>query len=698
MNNETYNQNTNLSTPWHGAFDLETDMETNQVRVVSTALRLPDGSLEQRLWEPEEFSSLYGYLEGRRWALWNAWFDVPLIVEQGASFDRIQWDDLMLWDVLLLRWRKTKLVRTGHWFRSLATVADEFRLEAPSDKDVGLTFKLGEPLTDEQRTYALLDAKVTLELAERLYREAAGYGNLPLLQLFSGAQRTLIRMQINGLPIDRDVLYKQIDAAEQHAQQLRDELLELAHKFGIEAEKFSYSPKLLREMFEKEGIVPGTSFRKEILAKYPQSVVGAKLTELRSTEKVSMYRDLIPENGKVQPVFNLGLTSTGRVSVGGALQNFPPQVKESLRPRQDHVLVTTDYSQAELRLLADLAQDRHMQHLLATSDLHTETANRLFTPEQREALGSKARRRAKAVNFGVVYGLSAPGLASKEDVTLEEAKAMLEEHRRIFPDVARWLQERDDQLSRWLDEVDSRVDLRFSLQVAKAWAENRMMLSGLRKNAGRNYRRTQAFAALRDKGVDPKIAEAVSFIPPRSEAEPMVLDHRGYPVTFEAFTQDRWRFPRVFEVPVLVFIRALFRLVTNPRQPAAVRDWARQNPVPDGEALRKIMWVADLKAQCREVGIRDLGPWYRAAFRSAAWGHIRNANRNFPIQGGQALLLLEHLANLDRVFTDHPDWRPVLTVHDSWVVEVPAPQVETYCQTVEADAPFPCEHSMVYPT
>ena len=164
------------------------------------------------------------------------------------------------------------------------------------------------------------------------------------------------------------------------------------------------------------------------------------LTKLRSTYVTGLLRQA-DENGRVHTTFKQALTATGRLSsTDPNLQNIPirtPLGREMRRffiaESDDHVLIDADYSQIELRLLAHLSGDRTMiEAFRAEEDIHTKTASLVFSVPENEVT-EEMRKRAKAVNFGIVYGIGAFSLSEDLKISTAQAKRYIEDYLATYP-------------------------------------------------------------------------------------------------------------------------------------------------------------------------------------------------------------------------------------------------------------------------
>jgi DNA polymerase-1 len=170
-----------------------------------------------------------------------------------------------------------------------------------------------------------------------------------------------------------------------------------------------------------------------------------QLTKLKSTYVDAIPALIDPKTGRVHTTFNQTGTATGRLSSSDPnLQNIPIRselgrlIREAFVPDKGKVLISADYSQVELRVLAHLAEDEVLiDAFRAGEDIHDRTAREVFSEEELKNR-SECRRRAKVINFGIVYGLSAFGLAQTLGISREEAQNFIDAYFRRYRGVRAW--------------------------------------------------------------------------------------------------------------------------------------------------------------------------------------------------------------------------------------------------------------------
>jgi DNA polymerase-1 len=180
-----------------------------------------------------------------------------------------------------------------------------------------------------------------------------------------------------------------------------------------------------------------------------------KILDFRELQKLkSTYIDALPKlahprDGRVHTSFNQAVTATGRLSsTNPNLQNIPirtergKEVRKAFVPRNpDFVLLSADYSQIELRIIASFSKDESMINAFRNNiDIHTATASKVFKVKLEE-VSSEMRRRAKMVNFGIIYGISAFGLARRLNIPRKEAADTIEAYFTEFPTIKQYMDE-----------------------------------------------------------------------------------------------------------------------------------------------------------------------------------------------------------------------------------------------------------------
>ena len=289
-----------------------------------------------------------------------------------------------------------------------------------------------------------LDKRLSEDNADKIYKDI----EIPLTKV-------LVQMQVTGTKIDRAMLDKLSVKTAKLLEHLKSEILELAgEEFNID------SPKQLSHiLFEVLGLPAkkktktGYSTDAEVLADLSAiHPLPAKIIEYREYAKLkSTYIDALPaladKNDIVHTTYNQKVTTTGRLSSSDPnIQNIPTrsefgnQIRECFLPLQkDEVFLTADYSQIELRVLAHLSQDKGLiEAFTSGNDFHAHTAANVFGVSV-DKVTPDMRRKAKAVNFGIVYGQQAFGLSQSLKISMGEAKQMIDSYFSSYPQVRKYL-------------------------------------------------------------------------------------------------------------------------------------------------------------------------------------------------------------------------------------------------------------------
>lgn len=266
----------------------------------------------------------------------------------------------------------------------------------------------------------------------------------------------LAKMEIEGVKVDAAALDEMNTLILERLADMEKEIHELAgHEFNIN------SPKQLGEILFDELGLPvikktktGYSTAADVLEKlkYHHPIVEKildyrQIAKLQGTYLAGLPR-FIKEDGKIHTRFVQTLTQTGRLSsTDPNLQNIPIRLEEGRKIRKAFVpshegwqLFGADYSQIELRVLAHISEDEHMrQAFIDDEDIHSATARRVFGLPEDEPITSNHRRQAKAVNFGIVYGISDYGLSQNLNITRKEAKTFIDTYFDKYPGVAEYM-------------------------------------------------------------------------------------------------------------------------------------------------------------------------------------------------------------------------------------------------------------------
>jgi DNA polymerase I len=312
-------------------------------------------------------------------------------------------------------------------------------------------------LVDIQKAtaYAAEDADITMRLWLVLKPQVVAKG---LTRVYERLERPLVpviaRMEERGISVDRQVLSRLSGELAQSAARIEEEI------YGLAGERFNIgSPKQLGDiLFGKMGFDSGGGKTKtgqwstsaqvlEDLAaaghELPRKIVDwRQLTKLKSTYTDSLPLYIHPDTKRVHTSYAMAATTTGRLASSEPnLQNIPVRTAEGRKIRTafiaepGNVLISADYSQIELRVLAHFADIPQLKQAFADGiDIHAMTASEMFGVPVKD-MPSEVRRRAKAINFGIIYGISAFGLANQLGIERSEAGDYIRKYFERFPGI-----------------------------------------------------------------------------------------------------------------------------------------------------------------------------------------------------------------------------------------------------------------------
>ncbi|HDS05992.1 MAG TPA: DNA polymerase I [Bacteroides sp.] len=317
----------------------------------------------------------------------------------------------------------------------------------------------GSVSVEKAKEYAGEDADITFQLAAILRKKLKEEGFSRLSdQIEMPLVRVLMKMEHAGVRLD-------VGALKTFAEELENEIKATEKEiYNIAGTPFNIgSPKQLGEvLFEKLKIVSdprktktkqyatGEEVLLQLTDKHP---IVNKVLEYRSLKKLlSTYVDALPKlvnqvTGKIHTSFNQAQVTTGRLSsTNPNLQNIPVreergrEIRKAFLPSgEDHIFLSADYSQIELRLMAHLSGDRQMiEAFVNNEDIHTATAAKIFKVRTGEVT-REMRSKAKTANFGIIYGISAFGLAQRMHISRTEAKELIDGYFATYPGVRRYM-------------------------------------------------------------------------------------------------------------------------------------------------------------------------------------------------------------------------------------------------------------------
>ena len=370
----------------------------------------------------------------------NLKFDIPILARHGIEISRFLGDTMLMSYVL-------NSTATRHGMDRLA----DFYLNYTTTKYTDVTgtaskqISFAEVKLDIATNYAAEDADITLRLFNVL---TPLLKEKPIqLKLLRDIEYPLVhvlsRVEQNGAKIDKNKLAK-------HSEELSKKISEFSKQaFKIAGEEFNLdSPKQLLEiLYEKQGLPvlkktpkgqPSTNedTLQRLSEEYelPRIILKYRtLAKLKSTYTDSLIKIENPKTERIHTSYQQAVTSTGRLSsTEPNLQNIPiktaegRRIREAFIPEKGNVLISADYSQIELRIMAHLSEDKNLTHAFNNDiDVHSSTASEVFGVSIDDVTKDQ-RRSAKAINFGLMYGMSAFGLTRQLGIARDEAQEYLD--------------------------------------------------------------------------------------------------------------------------------------------------------------------------------------------------------------------------------------------------------------------------------
>jgi DNA polymerase-1 len=334
--------------------------------------------------------------------------------------------------------------------------------QAPGAKKSDKTF--GQVPLDKATEYAAEDADVTLRLWMILKARLA---DERMTTVYETLERPMVpvlaEMERTGIKVDRAILSRLTSTFSQRIHRLEEEIYTLAgHKFNLG------SPRQLGEFLFDSLKLPGGRRTKsgqwetranllddlaarEDLPEQARKLINVMLEWRQLSKLMSTYTESLPQHidaqtGRIHTSYALASTTTGRLSSNDPnLQNIPIRTKEGREIRtafvaeRGHKLISADYSQIELRILAHIADIPQLTKAFADGlDIHAMTASEMFgVPIQ--GMPPEVRRRAKAINFGIIYGISAFGLAAQLGISKQEAGEYITTYFKRFPGIREYM-------------------------------------------------------------------------------------------------------------------------------------------------------------------------------------------------------------------------------------------------------------------
>ena len=307
---------------------------------------------------------------------------------------------------------------------------------------------------DKAKDYAAEDADVTFRLYKKFIKNLKSEKMINIYEIF---EKPLIKilafMEIEGVEIDSKFLKSLSSKFEKKIQKLEKEVFKISKKeFNIA------SPKQLGEIIYNDLKIAGLKKTKkgsfatsasvlEDLAfkghEFPKLILDwRQVSKLKNTYSDALPEHLNPNTKRVHTSFLLAATTTGRLASSDPnLQNIPiksedgKDIRKAFTAKKGHLLISADYNQIEMRILADLADVKELKKAFKNKeDIHSLTASQIFNIDIKK-VNQDHRRKAKAINFGIIYGISQYGLAKQINVSNYEAEEFLNSYFAKFPEI-----------------------------------------------------------------------------------------------------------------------------------------------------------------------------------------------------------------------------------------------------------------------
>ncbi len=306
--------------------------------------------------------------------------------------------------------------------------------------------------------YSAEDADITLQLYNKIKYELK---KINLYKLCSDIEFPLIKvlaeMEYEGIKVDTNVL----TVLDVEITKLIKEYEEKIYKSAGQEFNINSTQQLSKILFEDLKLVPTkktkTGFSTDISVledlRYQHEICGLiieyrGLTKLKSTYIDGLKKSINPKTNRVHTSFNQAGTSTGRLSsMNPNLQNIPVRteigrnIRKAFICREDYMIMSADYSQIELRIMAHFSNDENMIRAFKRRlDIHSDTAKRIFAVGEKKDITPGMRRKAKEVNFGIMYGIGVFGLANRLEIKNSEAKEIIDRYFREYPRVKEYIE------------------------------------------------------------------------------------------------------------------------------------------------------------------------------------------------------------------------------------------------------------------
>ena len=314
--------------------------------------------------------------------------------------------------------------------------------------------KFSEVDVEKAKNYAAEDADITFRLYKKFYKRLKDEKLINIYEVFEKPMiKILAFMEIEGVKIDSKFLKNLSLKFEKKIEKIQKEV------FRISKKKFNIaSPKQLGEILynhlkiadlkktKKGSFATSASVLEDLAFKghaFPQLVLDwRQLSKLKNTYSDSLPEHINAHTKRVHTSFLLAATTTGRLASSDPnLQNIPiktedgKDIRKAFIAKKDYIFISADYNQIEMRILADLADVKELKKAFKNNeDIHSLTASQIFNTDIKK-INQDQRRKAKAINFGIIYGISQYGLAKQINVSNFEAEEFLKSYFAKFPEI-----------------------------------------------------------------------------------------------------------------------------------------------------------------------------------------------------------------------------------------------------------------------
>ncbi len=307
---------------------------------------------------------------------------------------------------------------------------------------------------EKAKNYAAEDADITFRLYKKFIKSLKEEKMINIYEIFEKPMiKILAHMEIEGIKIDSEFLKVLSLKFKKKIEKIQKEVFKISKKeFNIA------SPKQLGEILyndlkisdlkktKKGGFATSATVLEDLAFKghkFPKLILDwRQVSKLKNTYSDSLPEHINPVTKRVHTSFLLAATTTGRLASSDPnLQNIPiksddgKDIRKSFIAEKDHILISADYNQIEMRILADLADVKELKKAFEKNeDIHSLTASQIFNIDIKK-VSQDQRRKAKAINFGIIYGISQYGLAKQINVSNHEAEKFLNSYFAKFPEI-----------------------------------------------------------------------------------------------------------------------------------------------------------------------------------------------------------------------------------------------------------------------